>query len=44
MVNLMHVSEVRKNMVVVQGHELEISRRNKTAFLKALTEYVGGAP
>lgn len=44
MVNLMHVSEVRKNMAVVQGHELEISRRNKTAFLKALTEYVGGAP
>lgn len=43
-VNLMHVSEVRKNIVVVGGHELEISRRNRTAFLKALTEYVGGAP
>ena len=42
MVNLMHVTEVRKNVAVVGGHELEISRRNRTAFLKALTEYVGG--
>lgn len=44
MVNLMHVSEVRKNVAVVGGNELEISRRNRTAFLKALTEYVGGTP
>lgn len=43
MVNLMHVSEVRKNTAIVGGHELEISRRNRTAFLKALTDYVGGA-
>lgn len=43
-VNLMHVSEVRKNTAVVGGQELEVSRRNRTAFLKALTEYVGGAP
>lgn len=43
-VNLMHVSEVRKNTAVVGGHELEVSRRNRTAFLKALTEYVGGTP
>lgn len=43
MVNLMHVSEVRKNTAVVAGHELEISRRNRTAFLKALADYVGGA-
>lgn len=41
-VNLMHVSEVRKNIAVVGTHELEISRRNKSAFLKALTEYMGG--
>lgn len=41
-VNLMHVSEVRKNTLVVGGHELEISRRNRTPFLKALTEYMGG--
>lgn len=41
-VNLMHVSEVKKNIVVVGGHELEISRRNKNAFLQALTEYIGG--
>lgn len=42
MVNLKHVSEVRKNIAIVGKHELEISRRNKTAFLKALTEYMGG--
>lgn len=42
-VNLMHVSEVRGNVAVVGGNELEISRRNRTAFLKALTKYVGGA-
>lgn len=41
-VNLMHVTEVRKDTVLVAGHELEISRRNKTAFLTALTEYMGG--
>lgn len=44
MVNLMHVSEVRKNMATVGGDELEISRRNRAAFLKALTEYMGGTP
>lgn len=42
LVNLMHVKEVRKNTVVVGPFEVEISRRNKTAFLKALTEYMGG--
>lgn len=43
-VNLKHVSEVKKSMAVVAGNELEVSRRNRTAFLKALTDYVGGAP
>ena len=42
--NLMHVTAVQKNIVFVGPFELEISRRNRTAFLKALTEYVGGAP
>ncbi|HIT90249.1 MAG TPA: response regulator transcription factor [Candidatus Merdenecus merdavium] len=42
LVNLAHVSQVKKNMVIVAGHELEISRRNKTAFLAELTKYVGG--
>lgn len=41
-VNLRHVREVRKNIVVVGKTELEISRRNRTPFLKELTEYVGG--
>lgn len=44
MVNLKHVSEVRKTTAVVAGHELEVSRRNRAGFLKALTDYVGGAP
>lgn len=43
-VNLKHVSEVKKNTAVIAGNELEVSRRNRTAFLKALTDYVGGAP
>ncbi len=43
LVNLMHVTEVKGNTVVVGPFELEISRRNKTAFLKALTEYMGGS-
>ena len=42
LVNLMQVKEVRGNMVTVGTFELEISRRNKTSFLKALTEYMGG--
>ena len=42
LVNLMHVTEVRKNIAVVGPYELEISRRNRTGFLKALTEYMGG--
>lgn len=42
MVNLKHVKEVRKNIAVVGEHELEISRRNKTPFMKALTQYLGG--
>ncbi len=41
-VNLKYVSEVRQNTVIVGGHELEISRRNRTPFLKALADYVGG--
>ena len=42
LVNLMHVAEVRKNIAIVGGYEVEISRRNKTAFLKELTDYMGG--
>ena len=42
LVNLKHVKEVRKNIAVVGCYEVEISRRNKTTFLKALTEYLGG--
>ena len=42
LVNLRHVTEIRKDVVVVAGNELEISRRNRTAFLTALTNYIGG--
>ena len=42
LVNLMHVTAVRKNTVMVGPFELEISRRNRTGFLKALAEYMGG--
>ncbi len=42
LVNLMHVTEVRKNIAVVGEFELEISRRNRAGFLKALAEYMGG--
>lgn len=41
LVNLKYVSEIRKNLVIVAGDKLEISRRNKTAFLSALTDYMG---
>ncbi len=42
LVNLAHVTEVRGQIAMVGGFEVEISRRNKTAFLKALTNYMGG--
>ena len=42
LVNLRHVTEVHRDTVVVAGQELAISRRNYTAFLTALTNYVGG--
>jgi len=42
LVNLQHVSKVRRNTVTVAGHELDISRRNKSAFMNALTEFAGG--
>lgn len=42
LVNLMHVKEVQKNIVLVGEFRLEISRRNKNLFMKALTEYLGG--
>lgn len=41
LVNLKYVSEIRKNFVVVAGTELEISRRNRNAFLEAVTDYLG---
>lgn len=42
LINLMNVKEVRGGIVKTGPYALEISRRNRTAFLKALTEYMGG--
>lgn len=42
LVNLMHVTGVRKNTASVGPFELEISRGNRSAFLEALTKYMGG--
>ncbi len=42
LVNLRHVQKISKNIVVVAGEELEISRRTKTQFLNDLTDYMGG--
>ena len=42
-VNLAHVQQVKRDTVVVAGHELEISRRARTGFLNTLTDYIGGA-
>lgn len=42
LVNLAHVTEVSKDVVFVAGRQLEISRRNRAAFLSAVTNYVGG--
>lgn len=41
LVNLEYVREIRKNIAVVAGKELEISRRNKNTFLSTLTDYIG---
>lgn len=42
LVNLAHVKETKGNEIIVGQDKIDMSRRNKTAFLKSLTEYVGG--
>ncbi len=42
LVNLKYVTEINDNLVTVAGNVLEISRRNKNAFLNAVTDYIGG--
>jgi DNA-binding LytR/AlgR family response regulator len=39
LVNLKYVSEIQEQLVFVADAKLEISRRNKTAFTKAVTDY-----
>lgn len=41
LVNLKYVKEIRKNIVVVAQKELEISRRNRQAFLLSVMNYLG---
>lgn len=42
LVNLRHVTDIRRDSIVVGGDELAVSRSRKKSFLKALTEFVGG--
>ena len=42
LVNLKYVTEIQDNIVMVAGNPLEISRRNRTAFVRAVTDYIGG--
>ena len=42
LVNLKYVTEIQDNIVIVAGNPLEISRRNRTAFVRAVTDYIGG--
>lgn len=43
LVNLAHVERVKKDEVVVAGHELAFSRLRYKPFMEALTKYMGGA-
>lgn len=43
LVNLAHVEQVKKNYVIVAGHELPFSRLRYKPFMDALTDYMGGA-
>lgn len=42
LVNLRHVSRVQKDTVCVADAQLQISRRNRSAFMDAVADYVGG--
>lgn len=41
-VNLQHVESVQKNIAIVGGYSLAISRPKKKGFMEALTNYIGG--
>lgn len=44
LVNLQHVTGVQQNSCILRGgHDLQISRPRKKAFLAALSDYVGGS-
>ena len=43
LVNLAHVEKVKKDYVIVAGHELAFSRLRYKSFMEALTNYMGGA-
>lgn len=42
LVNLAHVEQVKKDVVIVAGHELAFSRLRYKPFMEALTNYMGG--
>ena len=43
LVNLRYVSEIRKDVCVVDGEELVIARTQRAQFVRAYAEYLGGA-
>lgn len=43
LVNLAYVQQVKKDVVIVAGHELAFSRTRYRAFMEVLTNYIGGA-
>ena len=43
LVNLAHVEQVKKDYVIVAGHELAFSRTRYKSFMDALINYMGGA-
>ena len=42
LVNLAHVEQVKKEYVIVAGHELAFSRARVKPFMEALANYLGG--
>jgi DNA-binding LytR/AlgR family response regulator len=42
LINLEYVEKVKQNIVIVAGHELQISRSKRKGFMEALADYIGG--
>ena len=42
LVNLAHVSSIDRDIVVVGGERIPMSRQKSKSFVSALTDYIGG--